>query len=180
MISVQDAAPTGVARFSRGVKTAWLISTFSGAMVIPFYVMSHADHGKAPMSWQFAVSAGLGMFAYVLLLCACLGVQRVEIDSAGQTIRFANLHTRQRWRKFKTSDVISIRRLNGYHQDGLLMELAPSDDRSWNRAEFFNEMLGADNSALILALVGEVTANQPNMKVDGLLPHYQGPLLRGS
>jgi hypothetical protein len=60
------------------------------------------------------------------------------------------------------------------------MALAPSGDRSWNSAEFFNQMPGYDNSALILALVGEVNASQPNMKVDGLLPHYQGPLPRGA
>ncbi|WP_266159916.1 hypothetical protein [Dyella silvatica] len=157
------------------------MSSFTATMVIPFYFMSHADHGKAPMSWQFAASAAAGMFAFVLFLCSYMGVQRVEIDTVHGSIKFANLYSHQRWREFKASEVISIRRLCGYHNDGLLMELAPSRGRSWNDANFFNtDTIGDSNSALILALVGQVTAIKPNMKVDGLLPQYQGPLPRGS
>jgi len=134
--------------------------------------MAAWSHADGVLSWSGAIKmVGLSS-AFVLGLSLILGVQRVEIDTAAGTIRFANGRTTQRWRIFRLRDVESIRWVESgggkVHTNCLIMDLSPNIERKWNLVEFTNPAgtLPPKAPEVFLALVDAVRTAKPEVLVD--------------
>jgi hypothetical protein len=123
----------------------------------------------------------LATVAYMLAMVAWIQVQRVEIDTEKQIVRFANSETCHLWRMFSLNDAVSIQALEGRKgRRGIGISLRTSSSRRWDTI-YLNNIDGVDDpdpidSPLFLALVQHIRRIHPDMKITGMPKTYRGNL----
>lgn len=117
----------------------------------------------------------------MILLVVFMRLQRVEVDTKNQTVRFANAGTYQLWKTFSLGDAVSMRATKGRKgRRGISIGLKTLSGRA--RKNLYLDNLDGPththpiDSALFVALVQQLRHIHPDMKITGMPSNYEGIL----